>query len=661
MTDMSSAGNVPRPQEEPSSLPPFVLKRPDGLHIVLTSLDSPASFREFVEDVFESGSRFADLDYDRMHRLLYECHENDIANLVSDFQAAGMPPVLRLAADIVPFPLNRRKHYHSVKMIEGGRAAVYQFSPASVKRMSEAVNLGKAHGDGKTAVADPFDSTATDRVKLDVDEFVAAMWNIFVRYGLDIELIRKMIDSDRSESAIIARGLPPKDGKDACVDELSSYLHRDNSPKQLANGRINLHQFENRFPQVPKNTRLIRKVPGVAGKPGWDISGNPLLPYASKDFDIARRAGTGTRVERTEEGEFVVTDADGFLEFNPATGAFAISNKIVNHQGVSLRTTGNLILTGDEYEEHGEVQEQARVEGKNMTFMADVFGDIVSRGGLVTFRKNLSGGLVNSPNGVISVNGRASHASIEAVGGDIMLAHAEGCLIIGKRVRIKEAVHCDIVADELVVDTATGCALAARRMQVGTANAWHDSENMISMLVPNLSAIAEKVDEFKAAVAKCQEEIGALVAEIEAILSQQDVKNYSTLASKLRAGEIRMNPEQEANWQKLLDRVAPALRKIKTCNDRLKAVREESGNLEKCISDITQQSREMSADIACKIAVIDGETAIRTLKIRPNAPALSAMPPNKLRAYLRESNADCDLLFNGRNGDFKWAFQGKAV
>lgn len=195
-----------------------------------------------------------------------------------------------------------------------------------------------------------------ERVELDFDEFVAAMWNIHVRFGIDAAVVRGALAGETSESLVVARRLFPVEGRDASVEELTS-LHRDDMPKILPDGRIDLHQFENRFPQVAKNTRLIRKIPCVLGKPGWDIAGNPLLPKAPFDIDIARRAGTGTRVDCTQEGEFIVTEAGGFLYINPANYAFSVTDKIINYQGVNLRTTGNLILSGDEYEEHGEVQE----------------------------------------------------------------------------------------------------------------------------------------------------------------------------------------------------------------------------------------------------------------------------------------------------------------
>lgn len=648
----------PAAPEQPSSLPSFLLQRADGLYVVLPELESRESLREFVSAVHESGKRFDELDYGCMHHLLYVGGPEETARLAERLTQAGKQPMLRLARDIVPFPAERRRFYGSVKVLDGGRTAEYVFAPATVNRVVEEPVYGERRADGTLPVIDVVRKTVAERVELQFEEFIAAMWNIHVRFGIDAAAVRAALAGDTSGSIVIARRLSPVEGRDAQVEELTS-LRRDDTPKSLADGRIDLHQFENRFPQVAQGTRLIRKIPCVPGKPGWDIAGSPLLPKTPVDIDIACRAGTGTRVECTEEGEFIVTEAGGFLHTNPKTNTFSITDKIINHQGVSLRTTGNLVLSGDEYEEHGEVQELARVEGKHMTFMADVFGDIVSRGGRVAFKRNLATGSVSSPRGEITVAGSASRATIAAVDGDITLDYAENCLIVGKRVRIRQAVLCDIVAEELTIDTAEGSALAARKVAVGATKAWHDTEAMISLQVPDLFAFTEQLDELKRNLAQYQQALEEKRAEVEAIATQQEVKTYSLLAAKLRSGELAMNRQQEANWQKLLGRVTPLLQQLKLRNEELAELRRAVDNLNSRIDNISQRSREMSTNVGCRIGTIGGETVIRTLKAAPDAPPLHALQHRELRASLRESTPNSGVIYSGSQGDFQWMFSGR--
>ena len=117
----------------------------------------------------------------------------------------------------------------------------------------------------------------------------------------------------------------------------------------------------------------------------------PIDPPIPADADIGAMAGHGTLVERTGGSEFLVAQQAGFLNVDPANSKISIDAKIISHDGVSSRTTGNLQLTGD-YEEFGEVQEMRVIEGEGITLHADVFGKIISRGGLILLSRNLVGG-----------------------------------------------------------------------------------------------------------------------------------------------------------------------------------------------------------------------------------------------------------------------------
>lgn len=652
-----SGTNAAGPDGDQILLPRFIVRLPDGLHVSLPALESPALFRTFVERIFSTGMRFSGLDHACLQKLHFEFEQADIIKLSQDLQAAGKPMTLRLAAGIVPFPPEHAQCYRDPKPVEGGQME-YMFEPVMIDSVTEEPVYGEPGPDGIAPIIDQLIKTVSIPAVLDVDEFIAAMWGRNIRFGIDVAAVRKAIAGGKSERVIVARMTAPIPGRDASVAELSSSLHRDDTPKMLAGGRIDLHQFQNRFPQVAKDTRLIRKIPRVPGKSGCDIHGKELVPEIPRDIDIAQKAGPGTRIERTADGEFVVADKSGFLQIDPASGAVSISEKIINREGVSLQTTGNLTLSGDEYEEHGEVEELTRIEGKHMTFMANVFGNIVSHGGRVVFMKNLTAGSVKSPGGSLSVEGQTSRATLEAIDGEITLRHAEACVIIGKKVSIGTAINCDILAEELTVETSEGSALAARRMQVGSATARRDCETTISMLIPDLSAYAKKLDELKHKQDQCDQVAEVRAGEVDAITSRQDVKNYSIISAKLRAHEINMSDAQNANWQKLLTRVTPELRRLKTLNDELQAARNASRELAGKIQAIARDCEEMSTDISCAVTSIAGDTVIRTLKIRLDAPSLQTLQPRELRARLRESGADSTILFNDDEGAFEWAFAG---
>lgn len=109
------------------------------------------------------------------------------------------------------------------------------------------------------------DGAVSVREKLDLGEFIAAMWSEAVRFDIDVEAVRKAIVGDRVERVMIARTLLSAPGQDATVAEMTSSLRRDATPRLPADGRTDPHPFQNRFSQVAKNTRLLRKVPQLPG------------------------------------------------------------------------------------------------------------------------------------------------------------------------------------------------------------------------------------------------------------------------------------------------------------------------------------------------------------------------------------------------------------
>ncbi len=119
-------------------------------------------------------------------------------------------------------------------------------------------------------------------------------------------------------------------------------LRRDNSPKKLPNGQADLRKFQNRFPQIAKGARLLKKKKRVLGKPGFKVSGVMIEPPLPEDFDLQALAGEGTRVENQGVNEFIVATRDGFLSLDVETNHIAVTEKIENKSGVSVKTTGDL-------------------------------------------------------------------------------------------------------------------------------------------------------------------------------------------------------------------------------------------------------------------------------------------------------------------------------
>lgn len=645
MTEPSVIGNVADLEQGQVLLPGFVTRQEDGLYIDLLAIDSNALMQQFVERVFSAGARFADLDYELFLNLLFLWQPADIDRKLDELKRRGKPPSLRLAADIVPFPAARRAAYRGVKFLDGGNAAEYIFEQISVERVID--DPEAPDGSGKRTVA--------DRLYPDFDEFIADLWEKGLRFGIDAKAVREAIARDKAERVTIARMTPPTEGRDAGIDEQTDLLHRDDAPRLLPNGKMDLHHYRNRFPQVSAGTRLFKKIPRVPGISGWDVQGKELSPGEIKDFDIETLAGPGTEVVREAGGEFVVAAMDGFLDIDAQSGQISVVDKIISREGVSMRTTGDLSLSGDEYEEHGEVQEKRVVEGHNMTFLADVFGRIVSDGGRVTLKRNISGGAVQDAGGEVFIEGGASSATLDARRGSVTANHAENCIVIAERVSIGRAIRCAIIADVVEIQLSEGSVIAAKKIAIEKATVRRDDGTAVTVLLPDLEPFLRGLRAIDTARAEAEAQIAKINEGIAAIVAEPEMKSYMTIQARLKAKTLVMNDAQKVQWQGLLTRIAPNLRRIAALNKQVGDLRQAIADGEAEREKIRRERQEASLDISCTIKTVAGDTRVRCLRVSADGPPLANLPAKELHMKLREPGAETNRLFAGHGGSFEWA------
>ncbi|HBF51813.1 MAG TPA: hypothetical protein DDX04_17335, partial [Massilia sp.] len=178
-------------------------RRPDGVYADPAVLGT--TVLAAVDSVLRSGRYFTGLNYPVLLKALFDTGPD--LPLGPD----GIP-LVRLAADIVPFNLQRRPLYRAVRIV--GAEAEYVF---------EQVHLAGADGQPEMPA------------RLDLDEFVADLWLKGVRFGIDIAAVRAAIAGGNAGRIVVARRLEPVPGEDASVVEVSDDIHRSNAPRQLAN------------------------------------------------------------------------------------------------------------------------------------------------------------------------------------------------------------------------------------------------------------------------------------------------------------------------------------------------------------------------------------------------------------------------------------------
>lgn len=262
-------------------LPSYVTKKSDGYYLDLTVLEkSPKAFYEFADRTFSSGAYLFKLDYPSFSKIVHQPEE--MLAVKKELEAKGVPPELRFATDIVRISEERRPLYRAVQVSASLTDACYFFEPVFVDR--------------PTTKTDPsgLEVTTMEQVKarLDFDEFVAHLWKNGVRYGLCEKEIREAIDAEPQKSGRVTVAVQ-KDvtqGTDATTKEATKKLRQDKTPKIHPDGRVDLSQLANFFPQISAEEELLEKIPRKLGTPGMNVGGVTIEPEIPKDFDLASSA-----------------------------------------------------------------------------------------------------------------------------------------------------------------------------------------------------------------------------------------------------------------------------------------------------------------------------------------------------------------------------------
>jgi hypothetical protein len=624
-SSVSSPGTTPAGASAAAGIDHCLVKRPNGVYadpgVLATTLAAA------VDGVFAANNYFSGLDYAVLIKFLY--------NVGPDLPRSASGEVLiRFADDIVPFDPMRRQLYKAVKLGDG--KAEYYFEPV--------VMTDPADPDGPGVPA-----------RLNADEFIADMWSKGVRFGIDIAALRAALDAGKAERVIVAQRLPALPGIDAHIIEVSSDLHRSDAPRQLANGKLDLMAFQNRFPQIQKGVKLLKKVPRKDGEVGYEMSGLLLSPPIPKDIDLGSMAGPGTVIEVIPEGEFLISQQAGFLNVDSKTSKLSVDDKIISRDGVSSRTTGNLQLTGD-YEEFGEVQEKRVIEGESVTIHADVFGNIVSRGGTIVLNNNLVGGSAHNARGDIRVKGVASGSVLQTSAGEVVMNRAESCIISGTRVQIEHAANCEIMADEVVIGQAEGCVIAARKVTIELAGPRKQSEMQIFAMEPDSARIDEAIATMTSKAEGFAELALKRKAEMEALTSEPDVRKYVMLASKIRKNELTLTAEQLPQFQKMAVAVGPALKTIAKVSLEVKAAEIEQEAALALVAQLVKQRSDSAGQSQVNVAQLSGDTQLRSMKFNPDGTSLYDLPSKEIKARLRTS-PEGDIILSESSGAIAWRSQ----
>ena len=643
-------GNPSDIPPEEMMLPSFISIRMDGVIVDLRALMLvPGGFELFVNRLFTGGIRFFGLDYTAFLKLLYD----------SDWLAAlqGKCSEIKIATRIARFMPERQALYRTVKLLENGNRAEYAFEQISIEEAYEEPVYGEPGEDGVRPVIGQMSKTRQVPTKLDFDEFVADMWMKGVKFGIDADAVRQAIASDMPSRMTIAQHLEPTEGRDAEILEVCPDLRRDNSPKISRDGKADLRVFKNRFPQTAKGKRLLKKVPRVLGKPGYKVTGDIIEPKLPKDVDLHALALAGTSVEQAADGEYIVSTIDGFIIREEQSDSISVTEKIETKGGVSAKGTGDLVLSADEFVEHGEVEGGCTVKGKHMTFLSDVFGNVISKGGNISIAGNVANGRIESQGGNITLEKQASRAMVCARDGVVTINCGELSTIIGRVVRVERAVNCEIIADEVYADVVEGCMIAAEKIKINSANERRGKETLVTVLIPDLSGFDQGIAALKKRIAEAQESSKAKLQEIEALKSDQEFVKYLALHERIKSGALKLTAEQAGNWRKLAEKNAKAAGQMAKLNAEISTLDLSVKESEEELACATRDRDAMGEGLSCVIDKIIGHTVGHTMKSAKGADIFNGMPGNDIRTILQKMDSHKARIFSEDSGSVGWKFK----
>lgn len=634
-------------------LPGFLVEEADGLFLQLDALPGSGALQRAVDALFTMGVYIRELDYPLLMQALYELEPAQRDAAIADCAARGLPPRWRLGTETARFAPERIALYRGLRL--SGGSAHYLFEPLT-QEVTGVRDLYETGEDGLPQLVGREEYTESVPAALDFDEFVAQMWVKGVRYGLDEAVVRAAIEGPKYGQLEIARARIPEAGQDASVEEVHHGLHRSDRPRRLDDGRVDLTVFSNRFPRVAEGSVLVRKNPLRLGIPGRSVQGQPLVPGVPRDLELASLAGEGVAWRRDPDGEVLVAGLDGFLNIDTATSKLSVSDRIVHREGVSLRTTGNLDLGKESYEEHGDVLEQRVVEARNIAARANVYGKLLaSGGGEIAISGNLIGGQAINQAGGVTVAGRVSAAQVLAVAGEVSLKTAEGSLIVGRVVRVEEAVGCEILADEVEIGLARGCRIAARHVRLEASGSHRGNGCVVMLRRPELGAIdAEllRIAEGRQALGKELAEAGRRLSELG---ENADLQRYLKLLAQLKRGEVVVSAQQQEALQALNRRWAPALRGMaelrQVSQQRAAAIAEAEARA----AVLLETRRVRSEGIGCRVTMSDPELGLRVVSEGEDF-ALGGLQAAQARAYLRNWVSQGEVLPNPGAGEFAWDY-----
>ena len=211
------------------------------------------------------------------------------------------------------------------------------------------------------------------------------------------------------------------------------------------------------------------------------------------------------------------------------------------------------------------------------------------------------------------------------------------------------------MADEVLIRVCEGCAVAARKVEIENAGPRKQAEMLVHVLVPDTTKYEQKMQELRQKAAQFAAQAAKRQSEIDTITGEPDVRNYLTLASKVRKQEVALTSEQLPLFQKMAVQVGPSLRIVGKLSLAVKEARVQQQQAEEQVALVQKQKLSVIGTARCTIRHITGDTVVRKTVFNPDLGPAYHYTPKEVKARLRAAVASDAPLFSGSFGSVDWS------
>ena len=254
-------------------------------------------------------------------------------------------------------------------------------------------------------------------VEIKLNDVLYKLYEYGVERGIDEEAIKKLIDSGQpARNAIVAKGKPVKNGKDAKVDILVD-LDKSAKPLITEDGSVDFRNI-NLIKIVDKDQLLAVKEPATEGVAGYSVTGRITPPRAGEDVLMPR-------------GRNTYLSEDGLQLFSDIIGNVFYEGEVLNVENIFV-VKGNVDFSIGNISYPGDVVINGDVKAD---FSVHTEGNIVVRGTVEAAELVSTSGNIEVKKGIIGTQ-QEKKAKVVAGGSVKALFIQEGVVSAGKDIEV---------------------------------------------------------------------------------------------------------------------------------------------------------------------------------------------------------------------------------